>query len=119
VEHVFSLRMPEQWHGRFSSDQLRRWVLDWAAEPVALRDDPGAGRAKMSVRFSGTELARLRRLSRRSVSSTCRAVAALHVSTEQNNTWKWIKGSFEFALVLLYIFVKAKAAEIQSEDKNG
>lgn len=118
MEHVFSLRMPEQWQGRFTSHQLRSWVLEWAAQPVPLRDDPGAGRAKMSVRFSGTELARLRRLSQRSVSSTCRAVAALHVSTEQKRTWKWTKRIFECALVLLFIFVKAKAAEIQSEDKN-
>ena len=118
MEYVLSVRVPAYWEGRFTSDQLREWVLEWMRDPVVLWRDPGPGRYKLSVRFSGTERLQLRRRSGRSVSSTIRAIAALHISGEQTTGSKWFNIIFHIGFILLAVFLKSHRVVGLHEDKN-
>ena len=119
MEYVLSVRVPAHWEGRFTSDQLREWVLEWMRDPVVLWRDPGPGRYKLSVRFSGTERLQLRRRSRRSVSSTIRAIAALHISGEQSTGSKWFNITLQIGFVLLALFLKSTRVVGHAEDEKA
>jgi hypothetical protein len=118
MEHVVSVRVPKHWEGSFTSEQLRVWVLAWLSEPTPLRGDPGPGRYKLSVRFSGTELLQLRRRARRSVSSTLRAVAALHVSGEESSGSKWFRTIIEIGFIALTLFASSQGTVGQARGQK-
>jgi hypothetical protein len=106
---VISIRVPAQWQGRITSDQVRDCVLAWLREPVLLFEDPGPGSYKLNIRFSLSELAALKRTAlRRSTSATIRGITALHLSaaTPETRGFKWQKSGIGISLVLLSLFLR-------------
>ena len=112
--HVVSVRVPSEWRGRVTSEQIRAWVVAWLRQPVPLTENPAPGPHRLSIRFSGTELAALRKIRKKSISSAIRGIAALHISAPisapKKEGLKWLKGAFEIGLVLLSVFSAAQSA---------
>ena len=107
---VISIRVPSNWQGRITSDQVRDCVLVWLREPVLLFDDPGPGSYKLNIRFSLSELAALKRTAlRRSTSATIRGIAALHLSaaTPEMSDSKWLKSGIGIGIVLLSVILRS------------
>jgi len=105
MHHIVSSRFPSKWRNRFTSDQLRAWVLDWIREPLPFDNVPAPGPFKVSIRFSQREFEALKRLRRRNMSAVIRGIAALHVSVpEESGGTKLMKSVFGTAVVLLGIF---------------
>jgi hypothetical protein len=46
---AFSLRLPEQWTGRFNSAQVQRWLAEFLQRPCPLPPDPGPGSLQVSL----------------------------------------------------------------------
>ncbi len=99
--HVVSIRVPSESYGRVSSDQLRSWVLAWFRQPSPLPTDPSPGRYKLSVRLTGTELAALRRVRGRSISSVVRSIAVQHIPAPQKSGPKWLEGILGIGFAVL------------------
>jgi hypothetical protein len=105
MTQVISIRVPSNWQGRVTSESVRACVVACLRQPVPLTKDPGPGSYKLSIRFTGSQLAALRRISRNSVSSAIRRIAASHSLAEpQTNGAKWLNGIFGIGLVLLSLF---------------
>lgn len=119
---IISIRVPSNWQGRVTSDQIRECVLAWLREPVRLFEDPGPGSYKLNIRFSLSELAALKRTSlRRSTSATIRGIAALHLSaaTPQKNDSKLLKSGIGIGLVLLSLFLRSIGGEKSVGHEKG
>ena len=104
---IFSLRLPAEWCGRFSSTQLHDWVADWLSQPESLPPDPGAGSCRFSVRLSGLELAKLRKVTgQNSISGVLRSIITLRIGVPVPLTgWrKWVKRIVEIIFVLLIAY---------------
>jgi hypothetical protein len=120
MTRVISIRVPSDWEGRVSSAQVRDCVLVWLRQPVSLFEDPGSGSYKLNIRFSLTELAALKRISRRSRSATIRGIAALHLSAAapETSNLKWLKSAIGTGIVLLSLFTKSSGAVGHGKARN-
>lgn len=106
MTHVFSIRVPADWQGRATGEQVRSWVIGWLHHPTPIPQDPGPGTYKLSVRLTGRELAALRGAQHRAVSSTVRQIAAVHISTPKERGPNWLRVAFHIILVLLAILAR-------------
>jgi hypothetical protein len=109
MEHVVSVRVPSEWQGRVTSDRLRAWVLDWLRQPVQFNRVPAPGRYKLSIRFTQGEYAALKKLRRRSMSSTIRGIGALNIPPPPEGTrGKLLNGVLGAASLLIFLFARSK-----------
>ena len=118
---IFSLRLPAEWCGRFSSTQLHEWVAEWLSQPQSLPPDPGPGPCRFSIRLTGLELSKLRKVTgRKSISGVVRSIAAIHVSVPVPLTgWrKYVKRIVEVFFVLLIVWGQFHGALGQSEEDS-
>lgn len=107
---VISLRVPANWQGRISSDQVRDCVLAWFREPILLFNDPGPGSYKLNIRFTLSEIAALKRNAlRRSTSATIRGITALHLAaaTPEKSDSTWLKSGIGIGIVLLSLILRS------------
>ena len=116
MTQVFSIRVPADWQGRATGEQVRSWVIGWLHHPAPIPQDPGPGTYKLSVRLTGRELAALRGAQQRPVSSTVRQIAAMHISTSKERGPKWLRVSFQIILVLLAVLARTTG---DVADKRG
>jgi hypothetical protein len=111
---IISIRVPANWQGRITSDEVRDYVLAWLREPVLLFEDPGPGSYKLNIRFSLSELAALKRTAlRRSTSATIRGITALHfpAAIPETSGFKWQKSAIGIAFILLSLFLRFVGSE--------
>lgn len=109
ITHVVSVRVPQHWHGRVTSDQVRAWVVGWLREPVPLNSDPAPGPYRISIRFSEAELSALKKRHHKSMSSVIRRIAALNMPAAPKGTGlKWLDAVLGIGLVLLSLFSEGR-----------
>jgi hypothetical protein len=109
MHHIVSVRVPLAWRDRVTSDRLRVWVLDWLREPVPFNQVPAPGTYKISIRFSQREYEALKKVRRKSMSSTIRGIAALNISPLPESTkGKLMNGVLGAASLLLFLFTRSK-----------
>lgn len=79
MTRVISVRVPATWAGIVTGERARAWVTGWLQRPVPLSAFPAPGSVKLNLRLSNEEVAALKRLSGREMSSALRAVLALNL----------------------------------------
>ena len=79
MTRVISVRVPATWAGIVNGERARAWVTAWLHQPEPLPASPVPGSFKLNLRLSDEEVATLKRLSGREMSSALRAILALHL----------------------------------------
>jgi len=112
MDHVVSVRVPANWCGRLTSDQLREWILDWVANPVPFNHLPPPGPYKISIRLTQREFDTLKRVRRKNISEVIRGVAALNMPVaEQTKEMKVLSGILGVASALVALFSAGRTSQ--------
>jgi len=107
LNNIISVRVPAEWRGCITSEQVRGWVLDYLNDPVAFDEVPPPGPYRLNFRLSQGEFAALLRLNGRSVSANVRGIVALNMDVAPQGTGRnWF---FTVCFVLLTLIVRFRA----------
>lgn len=101
---VISVRVPADWKGCVDSENAHVWITEWLQKPVSFNGIPKPGTHKISIRLTGTELARLRRARGGTLSSTIRGIIGLHISETPKNHFGGLGTIFQIIFLLLSLF---------------
>ena len=119
MTNVVSVRVPAEWKGRITSEQVREWALEYVSDPFPLQEVPAPGSYRLSIRLSQGEFSALLRVSRRSMSSTIRGIIALNVSLPPKSSgWGWLRTMFAIAFLLLGLVARFRAAVGQEREND-
>lgn len=119
MTNVISVRLPSEWRGRLTSDQVRQWTLDYINDPFPLSEIPAAGNYRLSIRLTQGEFAALLRVSRRSMSSTIRGIIALNVPLPPKSArWGWLRTTFAIAFSILSLVARIRTAVGQEKENE-
>lgn len=104
MTHVISVRVPADWDGRVNSQHAQRWITEWLQKPTSFNGIPKPGPIRISIRLTSTELARLKKARRGTLSSTIRGIIGLRISEAPKNHFGGIGIIFQIGVVLLSLF---------------